>query len=154
MKIQRSWEKGFFTRKDAKRTNLFCDYGLGKLVQARELFAGLERERTMNPTLLGEQGDEYKSSSCAPYDGTIRGFEIEEVRVFFEWILKELNQVADDLTNEKCDMFTEDKRVKGVGGTPCGWCWIDLLQNQKNSSRNWKMRERENQIQASCKTIF
>ena len=33
-----------------------------------------------------------------------------------EWIPREFNQLADDLTNEKFDSFPEGKRIKAIGG--------------------------------------
>ena len=65
-----------------------------------------------------------------------------------EWIPREKNQLADDLTNEKFDNFPMELRVKFVGGDT-KWLVLDSLLKKAQEFHEELAKERKRKISVS-----
>ena len=65
-----------------------------------------------------------------------------------EWIPREKNQLADDLTNEKFDHFPMELRVKFVGGDT-KWLVLDSLLKKAQEFHEELAKERKRKISVS-----
>ena len=62
-----------------------------------------------------------------------------------EWVPRERNQLADDLTNQKFDSFPGDRRVKFVGGDT-RWLVLDHLMHKAQEFHEELTREKKRKI--------
>ena len=125
-RLDKHWAPWLFVKRDLKR-----------IIAALELLATLIAVRLWAPhsdkpgrgAAWVRAGTDNQSNSYAvskmmstKYPLTLLVMELSETlrtrncELMLEWIPRERNQLADDLTNEKFDSFPERKRVKAIGG--------------------------------------
>ena len=73
---------------------------------------------------------------------TLRTKDCELNRLNLEWVPRESNQLADDLTNQKFDSFPKDKRVQFVGGDT-KWLVLDRLMHKAQEFHEELTREKK-----------
>ena len=59
-----------------------------------------------------------------------------------QWVPRDLNQLADDLTNQKFDSFPLDKRIQFVGGDT-KWLVLDRLMHKAQEFHEELAREKK-----------
>ena len=59
-----------------------------------------------------------------------------------QWVPRDLNQLADDLTNQKFDSFPLDKRIQFVGGDT-KWLVLDSLMHKSQEFHDELAREKK-----------
>eukprot|EP00435_Cladocopium_sp_Y103_P075019 s47_g53.t1 len=149
--VKESWAPWLFIKKDPKR-----------VIAALELLATLVAVRLwakeLNPGGRGccwiRGGTDNLSNSYAvskwmstKYPLTILIMELSETlrvrncELCLEWIPREKNQLADDLTNQKFDSFPGDRRVGCVGGDT-QWLILDQLMHKANEFHEELAKER------------
>ena len=63
-----------------------------------------------------------------------------------QWVPRDLNQLADDLTNQKFDSFPLDKRIQFVGGDT-KWLVLDRLMHKAQEFHEELAREKKQRVQ-------
>ena len=149
-RLDKHWAPWLFVKRDLKR-----------IIAALELLATLIAVRLWAPhsdkpgrgAAWVRAGTDNQSNSYAvskmmstKYPLTLLVMELSETlrtrncELMLEWIPRERNQLADDLTNEKFDSFPEGKRVKAIGGDT-KWLVLErLMAKQRNSSKSCRKK--------------
>ena len=135
-KVERSWADWLFVKKDLKR-NIATLELLATLVAVR-LWTGKNGSRSRGVCWI-KAGTDNQSNSYAiskmmstKYPLTLLVIELSETlrargcELNLQWIPREKNQLADDLTNEKFDHFPAEKRKRWIGGDT-QWIALDRL---------------------------
>ena len=154
--MDKDWAPWLFVEKDVKR-----------IIAALELLATLIAVRLWDPcngqqgrgAVWARAGTDNQSNSYAvskmmttKYPLTLLVMELSEAlrtrrcELSLEWIPRDLNQLADDLTNEKFDAFPEEKRVKAMSCWACpallcvAVVWVGGWDGRSTTSNNHLLR--------------
>lgn len=135
-KIDRSWAEWLFVKKDLKR--IIASLELLATLIAIRLWAGRDGARSKGVCWI-RAGTDNQSNTYAvskmmstKYPLTLLVMELSETlrargcELNLQWIPREKNQLADDLTNEKFDHFPAGCRVRWIGGD-AKWLVLDRM---------------------------
>ena len=131
--VKTEWAPWLFIRGDPKRVIAALEM-LATLIAARLWARGLSKGGRGKCWIKGSTdnlSNAYAVSKwmSTKYPLTVLIMELSETlrtrdcELCLEWVPREKNQLADDLTNEKFDHFPMELRVRLVGGDTNGWCW-------------------------------
>ena len=155
-KIDRGWAEWLFVKKDLKR--IIASLELLATLIAIRLWAGRDGSRSKGVCWV-RAGTDNQSNTYAvskmmstKYPLTLLVMELSETlrarccELNLQWIPREKNQLADDLTNEKFDHFPAGCRIHWIGGDT-KWLVLDRtifksreffeeLQSEKIEAKN------------------
>ena len=140
-KIEVEWAPWLFVRNNPKRVIASLEL-LATLVAVRLWTEGLGHPGLGTCWIRAgtdNQGNTYAVNKLmsTKFPLTLLVLELSETlrrrgcELNLEWIPREFNQLADDLTNEDFTKFPMDRRVKGVGGDT-KWYVLDQLMSKSN----------------------
>ena len=159
--VQESWAPWLFVRKDPKRVIAALEL-LATLVAVRLWANGLQRGgkgRCWVRAGTDNQGNSYAVSRLmsTKYPLTVLIMELSETlrarncELDLQWIPREKNQLADDLTNQVFTKFPMDCRVQFVGGDT-KWLVLSELMEKANEFHMELAAEKKRKVAEPVKT--
>ena len=153
--VEEAWAPWLFLRKDPKRVIAALEM-LATLIAVRLWAKGLPVGGKGKCWVKGSTdnlSNAYAVSKwmSTKYPLTILIMELSETlrtrdcELNLQWVPRDLNQLADDLTNQKFDSFPSVKRVQFVGGDK-KWLVLDSLMHKAQEFHEELAREKKRKI--------
>jgi hypothetical protein len=150
--VEEAWAPWLFLRKDPKRVIAALEM-LATLIAVGLWAKGLPvggRGKCWVKGSTDNLSNAYAVSKwmSTKYPLTILIMELSETlrtrdcELNLQWVPRDLNQLADDLTNQKFDSFPSDKRIQFVGGDT-KWLVLDSLMHKAQEFHEELAREKK-----------